>query len=154
MEGKFDNTQYKEFFDQAPVGLYKTQQKDGLFIKINQYGANLLGYKNPEEVIGNVYSTNLYDPETRKKLLHSLKCGNKVTDFEIGLIRTDGDLAWVSVTAMNGDDFIIGSFTDITKRKNLEAEVEKYEALAYESLSGINEDVAHRLKEFDRLFSK
>ena len=82
------------------------------------------------------------------------KYGNKVTDFEIGLVRTDGDLAWVSVTAMNGDDYIIGSFTDITRRKNLEAEVEKYEALACESLLGINKDIAQRLEEFDRLFSK
>lgn len=146
--------EYKEFFDQAPVGLYKTRQKDGLFVNINQYGANLLGYKSPEEVIGKVYSKNLYDHETRQKLLRSLRHGNKVTDFEVGLVRTDGDIAWVSVTAMNGDDYIMGSFTDITERKKLEAEVAKYEAMACESLSGISKDIANRLEEFDRLFSK
>lgn len=74
---------YKRFFDEAPVGLYITRAKDGLFLEINPYGAKLLGYNKPEDLINKVKSTELYDESTRNQLIQELKQKKSITDFEI-----------------------------------------------------------------------
>jgi len=127
---------YKRFCDEAPVGLYKTLQSDGTFLYINPYGARLLGYEKPEDVIDKVKSTSLYPPELRKKLIDDLHDCGKVSDFEVKITRPDGEVKWITATATNGDDYIIGSLTDITDRKEMMQKLVKDTA---KTLSGIAE---------------
>lgn len=119
---------YKRFCDEAPVALYKTLQSDGTFIYINPYGAKLLGYDSPEDVVGKVKSTSLYDPALRARLIEELHATGKVSDFQVMITRPDGTTKWLSATASNGDQVIIGSLTDITERKDLQKKVEEQTA--------------------------
>jgi PAS domain S-box-containing protein len=110
---------YKRFCDEAPVGLYKTMQSDGTFLYINPYGARLLGFASPEELIGKAKSSQFYSPDLRAKLIDELHKDGKVSDFEIKVTRPDGTIKWITATASNGNDYIIGSLTDITERKEM-----------------------------------
>lgn len=142
---------YQKFFEQCPVGLYKTYLKDGLFVEINPYGAKLLGYDNPEDVIGKVYSTDHYSKSVRTKLKDLLHKYGKVTDFEVELQQTNGKTVWVSATAMNGEEFIIGSLTDITKRKDMEDEIEILKNTQMNMLKQISQDVRQRCEALDKV---
>jgi PAS domain S-box-containing protein len=141
---------YQKFFERCPVGLYKTQQKDGLFVEINPFGAKLLGYDSPDDVIGKVYSTEHYDEDTRAKLLNALHNYGSVTDFEVELIKACGKVVWVSATAMNGDEFVIGSLTDITKRKAMEDEIKTLKVSQMSVLKQISQDVRQRCEALDK----
>jgi len=139
---------YKRFFDECPVGLYKTRNSDGLFLDINQTGAEMLGYNNPEEVIGKVCSTELYDPNLRKKLLSMLKKKGRVGNFEVELCRKDGTCIWVSASASNGDERLIGSLEDISDRKKLENEIEDLRSQLLVSLRDVETKAKKRLEAF------
>lgn len=141
---------YQKFFEQCPVGLYKTQQKDGLFVEINPFGAQLLGYDDPKDVIGKVYSTEHYNEAVRKKLTDALHEHGSISDFEVQLNKTNGTVVWVSATAMNGDDFIIGSLTDITKRKDMEDEIQSLKVSQMSVLKQISQDVRQRCEALDK----
>lgn len=141
---------YQRFFEQCPVGLYKTRQEDGLFVEINPFGAKLLGYNSPEEVIGKVYSTEFYDKNLRNDLKDMLYDDGAITDFEIQLKQKNGNNVWVSATAMNGDNFIIGSLTDITERKEMENQIETLKLNQVSVLKQISEDVRQRCKALDK----
>lgn len=142
---------YRKFFESVPVGLYKTRQKDGLFVEINPFGAKLLGYNSPEDVIGKIYSTQHYDKKTRKMLIEALQNGKSVSDFEIELHKNNGKTVWVSATAMNGGKFIIGSFTDISKRKDMEDEIQSLKISHLADLKQISQDVRQRCEDLDDL---
>lgn len=141
---------YQKFFERCPVGLYKTQQKDGLFVEINPFGAKLLGYDSPEDVIGKVYSTEHYDETSRGKLLDALHRDGSISDFEVEFKQADGTVVWVSATAMNGDKFIIGSLTDITKRKEMEVEIKTLKISQMSVLKQISQDVRQRCEALDK----
>lgn len=142
---------YKKFYDRCPVGLYKTRAKDGLFVEINLFGAKLLGYESPDDVIGKVYSTSHYDQKVRKELLEQLHAKRSVSDFEIQLQKKDDTTVWVSATAMNGDEFIIGSLTDISHRKDMEAEIEALKINQVNMLKQISQDARQRCEALDHL---
>jgi PAS domain S-box-containing protein len=141
---------YQKFFERCPVGLYKTQQKDGLFVEINPFGAKLLGYDSPDDVIGKVYSTEHYDKASRENLLDALHTKGSISDFEIELYQSGGKVIWVSATAMNGDEFIIGSLTDITKRKAMEDEIKTLKVSQMSVLKQISQDVRKRCEALDK----
>lgn len=141
---------YQKFFERCPVGLYKTRQKDGMFVEINPFGAKLLGYNSPEDVIGKVYSTAHYDKASRTKLIDALHKYGSISDFEVEFKQVDGTTIWVSATAMNGDDFIIGSLTDITERKEMEVEIRTLKIDQMSVLKQISQDVRQRCKALDK----
>lgn len=139
---------YQRFFEQCPVGLYKTSLDDGLFLEINPFGAKLLGYNSPKEVIGKVYSTEIYDKKVRDKLKKILNEKNSVSDFEIELETSKGKV-WLSATGVKQENFIIGSFTDISQRKAMEQEIETLKLNKIKTLEKINKDVKQRCEALD-----
>ena len=133
---------YRKFFDEAPVGLYVTRATDGMFLQINSFGAKLLGYDQPEDLIDKVKSTDFYDDSIRQELIQELKEKKSITDFEILFHTKDGRDVWVSATAKNGSDRIYGSFTDISERKALEFELENMKQHSMNTLA----EIAHSAK--------
>lgn len=117
---------YQRFFQEAPVGLYKSRRSDGLIQLINPFGAKLLGFNCPSEIEGKYYAQDFYSKKIRNKLVAQLEKDGSVSDFEIQIKRIDGKKIWVSATATNGEDRMIGSLTDITERKALEEEVAEF----------------------------
>lgn len=141
---------YKRFFDECPIGLYMTRAEDGLFLNINAVGAKMLGYKTPEEVIDKVYSTELYNRDDRQKILDLLDDRKRISDYEVRFCRKDGTCIWVSLSATNGGDTIMGSIEDITVRKELEEEVDKLQQQMLIPLKNVAAMAKRRIELYDR----
>jgi diguanylate cyclase (GGDEF)-like protein/PAS domain S-box-containing protein len=107
----------------AGTGIYIVQ--DGKFQYVNSLFQEMTGYSELE-LLGQ-YSLNLVYPEdreiVREKAIESLKGGSSVP-FEYRFVRKNGEIIWVleKVTSAEykGKQATVGSFMDITGRKQLE----------------------------------
>jgi PAS domain S-box-containing protein len=112
----------------AGLGIYIVQQ--GNFQYVNPVFQNLTGYTE-EELLGK-YSLDLVYSEdremVRKKAIENLKSENGSIPYEYRLVKKNDEILWVleEVTSINygGKRATVGSFMDITARKELEEAIE------------------------------
>ena len=110
----------------AATGIYIVMH--GRFIYVNSLFEELTGYAQDELL--STYSLNLVHPEdrelVRRKAIESLKTPQSSPPFEYRFIRKNGDLMWVlervTSTKYRGKRATVGSFVDITQRKQAEAQ--------------------------------
>lgn len=136
-------------WESIPVGIYQTRIEDGTFVMINPYGAKMLGFNNPDEVIGKVKSSDFYCNERRQELLDILERDGEISDFEICLNIPKKGKIWVCATAklVEEDGVIEGSLTDITKRKIMEEEIKSQHAIEFDE---IQEKINKKILEYDK----
>ena len=121
----------------AGLGIYIVHE--GNFQYVNPVFQNSTGY-NEKELLGE-YSLDLVYPEdrevVRKKAIENLKSKNGAIPYEYRLVKKNGEIIWVleEVTSINygGKRATVGSFMDITARKELE-EVIKYSEKRYRTV--------------------
>src|SRR4030043_2369105 len=107
----------------AGTGVYIVQ--DGKFRYVNPLFLELTGFSEPE-LLGK-YSLDLVhfeDRETvRKKAIDSLKGGSSLP-YEYRFVKKNGEIIWVlekvTSTEYKGKRATVGSFMDITERKQME----------------------------------
>jgi diguanylate cyclase (GGDEF)-like protein/PAS domain S-box-containing protein len=105
------------------TGIYIVQ--DGMFQYANSLFQELAGYTE-QELLG-VYSLDLVHPEdreaVREKAIENLR-GQHLLPYEYRLMRKNGEVMWVlerlSSIEYRGKRAAVGSFMDITERKQLE----------------------------------
>ena len=123
--------EYRGIFEHAPVGIFKSS-RDGRYVSINAFGAEMFGYDSPAEMIQAItdIGTQVYaDPADRAKVLGKLRKDGRVRNFECGMKRKDGSVVSVSFHGKpifgkdGGISFIEGFVTDITDRKRAEEEL-------------------------------
>ncbi len=110
------------------LGIYIVQE--GKFQYINPVFQNLTGYTK-KELMGK-YSLDLVHSEdrevVRKKAIENLKNENGSIPYEYRLAKKNGEIIWVleEVTSIDygGNRATVGSFMDITIRKELEEAIE------------------------------
>ncbi len=118
-EEKFRNI-FEQFID-----LYFRTEMGGNIILVSPSVKKLTGY-DPEELIGHSVTNVYYDPSDRKKFITELKKLGYVDNFELKLLKKNGEVAEVSVNSciVFGDDrkpkFIEGVIRNITERKKME----------------------------------
>ncbi len=115
---------YRNLFNNALVGIFRTRIEDGMFIEVNRRGAELLGFE-PEDMIDKVRSPELYnDPSVRKILLEELARKGEVHNMEVEFRRPDGIkvICSLSIRAYPEDGYMEGVVIDITKSKEMEKE--------------------------------
>jgi PAS domain S-box-containing protein len=108
----------------AGLGIYIVQE--GKFQYVNPVFQNLTGYTENELLGG--YSLDLVHSEDRevvkKKAIENLKSKKGSIPYEYRLVKKNGEIIWVleEVTSINygGKRATVGSFMDITARKELE----------------------------------
>jgi PAS domain S-box-containing protein len=112
----------------AGLGIYIVQE--GKFQYVNPLFQNLTGYTE-EELLGK-YSLDLVHSEdremVREKAIENLKSKKDSVSYEYRLVKKNGEIIWVleEVTSINyaGKRATVGSFMNITARKNLEETIE------------------------------
>ncbi len=130
---------FRNFFDNALVGFFRSRLSDGLVIEINPKGAQMTG-RTPEEIIGKMKSIEFYeDPNKRAKLIEILKRDGEVHNSEVDVVLNDGSKATFSFSlkAYPEEDYLEGVTIDITDRKRAEEMVERFSRIFEESLNEI-----------------
>ena len=127
----------------AGLGIYIVQE--GNFQFVNPVFQKLTGYTEKELL--RKYSLDLVHAEdreiVRKKAIENLKSENGVIPYEYRLVKKNGEIIWVleEVTSIDygGNRATVGSFMDITARKELE-EVIEYSERRYRTMLEDMED--------------
>ncbi|MFC1541763.1 PAS domain S-box protein, partial [Candidatus Latescibacterota bacterium] len=116
----------RSVFDNMQDAYYRTD-KDSRLIWYSPSAAEMLGYENPEEMMGIDVANNFYaDPSKRDLLLKKLSEKGKVTNYEVELLRHDGSTLTVSTNSSYYRDKdgqisgVEGSFRDVTSLKQAE----------------------------------
>ncbi|MBI2233687.1 MAG: PAS domain-containing sensor histidine kinase [Micavibrio aeruginosavorus] len=136
---------FRTIVENAAGGIYQLAP-DGRYLSANPAMARILGYDRADDIIAgvqNAYQQVYKDRESHKELIRELDLEGVVKNFEIQVVRKDGEVIWVNenaraVRAENGNIlYYEGSMEDITQRK--EAEMNLRDAK-------IESDLANRAK--------
>ncbi len=122
--------QYRELFEDAPVGIFRTCST-GKVLQINPAMARMLGAESTEQAKAQYtdLAKQLYvRPERREEFLDILRREDKVDNFAFEAKTLDGGTVWLEMIAHIADRQEDGTFTidgfviDVTKRKHAEIE--------------------------------
>jgi len=121
---KVSEKKYRNFVDNALVGIYKTNLK-GDFLFANNALAKIFEFRSPEEMMTKSVSPVYKNPEDRNVLIKNLKNTGKVDNFEIEILTNAGTTKNILLSATLDDEVISGMVIDITERKQIEEEIQK-----------------------------
>jgi len=130
------NEDYKELYNSAIIGLWRTSIDDGKFISANSAVAHIFGYDDVDDLVTDKFCN-----------LKELKDPQKNENFEVCLEKKDGSPVWVSISAKiyPEKDYIEGSIRDITEQKKHEINLVPH----LQKLSSLKQNIINRLKQED-----
>jgi PAS domain S-box-containing protein len=110
--------EFQDMYNDAPVGLWRTDLLNGRLLHANHITASILGYETTDELTNYVNAGGYKDDGFREALTNALKHG-EVNELEVPLKRKDGTTIWVSLSARSYPDkgYIEGSVRDISNEK-------------------------------------
>lgn len=132
---------YRSIFENAAEGIFQISP-DGRILDVNQTEADILGYDSPEQMItesGDVRSTFYVNPKRRDDFMNELSEHGRVKEFEVELVRRDGQRIWGALNARNVYDdagnmlYTEGTLNDITARKHAEKALRQAKEAAEEA---------------------
>jgi PAS domain S-box-containing protein len=139
---------YRLLFNSLKEGVYQCEPEvDGAFTWVNQAGAEILGYKAPEEVIGTKVRDIYVNPDDRKKVVEKLSKDGVWKGFVSFCKRKNGERFYTERTSSLVTDEkgkpvrIEGIFRDITERKKLEEELQESERHHRQLLNSLKEGI-------------
>ncbi|MGQ3683658.1 MAG: PAS domain S-box protein [Candidatus Loosdrechtia sp.] len=139
---------YRLLFDSLREGVYQSEPKvDGVFLWMNQAGAEILGYSSPGEVIGTPVKDMYVNPEDRKAVVEKLLRDGVWKEFSSLCKRKNGKQFYMERTSSLSRDEkgnpvrIDGIFRDITARKKLEIKLQESEKHYRQLLNSLKEGI-------------
>jgi len=120
---------YKEFLldelENSPtVGVCLTDIK-GVIRYANQAFANMAGYSRVEDLIGKNAQDGFANPEDRKSLIENIVKYGSLKNFELRLIKPNGESSMVQIQATLRNSIITGIITEITLQKEYQEALEE-----------------------------
>jgi PAS domain S-box-containing protein len=133
-----NQARYKILFDKNPAGIY-TIALDGTILDCNAAFARIMGFEQPEELVGRNVIEFYYDRTLRAEFLKRIESFEELNNYEIALRKKNGDIAVCLENSFlaseeDGTKTINGAIIDITKDKILS---EKYSRLFASSEDGV-----------------
>ena len=118
---------YRNLYESALVGLWRTRISDGKFFKANIVTANLLGYSSVDDLLEDCIASELYPITSRADFLKKLHEHGEVSNFEAHFTLKDGTERDISISARIYPDrgYIEGVTIDISERKRAEGDLKK-----------------------------
>ncbi len=149
---------YRNLFQNAQVGLFRTRITDGKILESNEQLARMFGYDSREEFIAEyVTSQNYVDPGTRERMLEQIRRHGYVQKFEARFYRKDRSIFWARFSARIYPEkgWIEGVAEDIAQEMLAQEALQK----AFEELKVKNErlvaseaDLKKQLSEIQNLY--
>jgi len=117
---------YRTIFEGAPLGIFRST-KEGQFIEVNHALAKMFGYRNPEEVVSEIYniSEQMYVDTLKRSEILENTTKDKVSKFENLYKRKNGEIFYANlyqreISDDKGNILLEGMVEDITDSKNYE----------------------------------
>jgi PAS domain S-box-containing protein len=141
---------FSRIFQSTPDAVTITRLEDGVYVEVNKAFTDVTGFRR-EEVIGRTSlpgQTGIWaNPEDRHKFAEALRENGSVSGLEAPLHMKDDSTRVAMLTArtieIRGELCVLTMAHDITERKRMEAELEKYtkhlEELVSERTRGLRE---------------
>jgi PAS domain S-box-containing protein len=130
-------------FDSAQDGILLADAETRRFVRANEAMSHMLGY-SPEEITG-LCVDDIHPAEELPRVIGAFEkqlAGEIALAPDIPLKRKDGSVFPADVNAatleLNGRLHLLGIFRDITERKEMEAELNKFRIAVEQSADGIN----------------
>ncbi len=114
---------FRNLYNNAEVGLFRTRISDGVPLQINQRYAEMAGYETIEECLENFVAADHYaDPEVRERMVEAITKHGEVKNYQAEIIRKDNKHFWIdfSARAYPEGGYVEGALVDITDKKNAE----------------------------------
>jgi PAS domain S-box-containing protein len=119
---RLNEERFSKAFNYCQAALFISRITDGFFLDANEAFLLTFGF-NRDEVIGNTaFELNIYpDPSRRAEFARMLQTEGVIRNLEVPMQTKTGRpltlIASVDRIILNGQDFTLGTFTDITERK-------------------------------------
>lgn len=128
--------QFKDLFNKAADAIFITEAESGLILDANEAATRLM--KLPKEKIIGLHQSNLHPKEkeenavdTFKQQTEKTKITNTPLPLENLILSSDGSIVNVEILASHiyykGRECLMGTFRDITERKNAESVLKESE---------------------------
>ncbi len=138
----------RDLLDSLTDGIYQCEPGvEGVFTWVNQAGAEIFGYKSPDEMIGTKVKDIYVDPEDREKLVEKLEKEGICRHFESFCKRKDETCFYMGRSAhLIRDEAgkpvrIEGVIRDTTEQKKLEDELRESEKHKRQLLNSLKEGI-------------
>ena len=145
-ELKQSESRFRSIAEAMTNPLLISRLSDGIILYANQRLYDALKLRNTD-LVGKPTPDFYAHPEQRQKLLDALKKQGHVYDWEMELIRPNGEHFWVSFSAStinyDGEAALIASYVDITERQIVQAQLLQASKMA--TLGEMSAGVAHEI---------
>lgn len=127
---------YQAIFEHAAEGIFQSTPEGG-YLEVNPALARIYGYDSPRDLMDGLrdIDTQLYvQPGRREQFIETITRTGEINTFESQVYRKDGSVIWISENARvvrredGGVAFFEGTVTDVTERKQAEAQLQRERA--------------------------
>jgi len=142
-EIKDSQLKYQHLFENAIVGIFRTNIKTGQIIDANNTIVEIFGYDSIEELKKHRTKLLYQNEELRNAFLNILKKDGYVLGYKVKMKKKDGTVIWVSLSGKlyQKEGYTEGFLIDISEQKKAEeaqrVSEEKYRGLFQETPIGI-----------------
>ncbi len=140
---KYSEQKYKDIFEYAPIGIYRSDQQ-GNFLTANLAFAKILGYSSVDEILKLNLSKDIYFcADEREKLISKYEPLGNAADVELRWKKKNGKPIWIQLNAhtiknSSGTTLYFEGFVrDIDQRKEAEEEILKLSRAVQQSPASI-----------------
>ncbi|MBD3190536.1 MAG: PAS domain S-box protein [Candidatus Heimdallarchaeota archaeon] len=124
-ENKESEIKYQNLFENALVGIFRTDFKTGKIIEANEKLAKMYGYSSISSFKHSNILNHYLNLRDREKVISQLQQNIVIEELQIKQKRKDGSFFWISLSARYypKEGFIEGIVIDITDKKKAEEEL-------------------------------
>jgi PAS domain S-box-containing protein len=141
---KESEDKYRNLFQNAQVGLFRTAIADGRVLECNELAARMFGFDSREEVVNKAVIGRMWlHPDSRKQMIEELESEGEVRGFEAEVRTKDGSVMWTrfSAKAFPEHGWLEGVVEDISDRKAMEQALWESEKLLAEVFNSIQDAI-------------